>query len=99
MKELAFVVKCFLITLLVVIVMQIRVGDLTVEEHASVLIQDSWVTGQIQLVGDGFQKALAHATGTLGKKLSGIFKKEEVVERGTFKLQRSPSFQKEKEAQ
>src|SRR5262245_15364200 len=97
MKEIAFVLKVFAITLAVVIFMQIRVGNLTLEERASVLIQDSWVTGQIQEVGDGLQKVLTQVTGTLGKKFSGVFKKEEIQERGTFKLERSASYQKEQE--
>jgi hypothetical protein len=98
MKEVAFVMKVFAITLVVVVFMQIRVGTMTLEERASLFIQDSWVTGQIQEVGDGLQKVLAQVTGTLGKKFSGVFKKEEVQERGDIKLQRSQSFQKEQEA-
>lgn len=98
MKEVAFVLKVFAITLAVVVFMQIRVGTMTLEERASLVIQDSWVTGQIQEVGDGLQKVLAQVTGTLGKKFSGIFKKEEVQERGALKLERSASYQKEVEA-
>lgn len=102
MKEIIFVLKVFVITFVVVVIMQIRIGDLTVEERASIFIQDSWVTEQIQLVGDGLEKVLAQTTGGLGKKLSSIFKKEEVVERGNFKLERSATYQstlkKEQEA-
>ena len=98
MKELAFVIKVFVITFVVVVIMQIRVGNMTLEERASILIQDSWLTEQIQGAGDGLQKVLTQVTGSLGKKVSGIFKKEEVPERGNFKLERSQTFQKEQEA-
>jgi len=102
MKELAFVLKVFLITLTVVVIMQIRIGGMTLEERASVVIQDSWVTEQIQLVGDGVQKVLTQATGSLGKKLSGVFRKDEAPARGEFKLERSAAYKEikklEKEA-
>jgi hypothetical protein len=98
MKEIAFVLKTLVITLVVVVLMQIKVGGLTLEEHASVFIQESWLTDQIQDVGDGLEKVLSGITGNLGKKISGIFKKEEVARRSDFKLERSAAYQQDREA-
>ncbi len=99
MKEVFFVLKVLVITFVVVMLMQIRVGQLTLEERASVLIQDSWLTGQVQNVGDGLQKVLGQVTGSLGKKVSAVFKKEEAPsERNIIKLERSATYKKEAEA-
>jgi hypothetical protein len=100
MKELFFVLKVFGFTFLIVLFMQIKVDELTLEKRTSIFIQDSWVTGQVQGVGDGVQKVLRQVTGSVGRKIAGIFHKESAqgFERGNFKLERSSTYKKEQEA-
>jgi len=74
MKEAFFVLKVFVVTFVLVVFMQIRVGELTIEERASLLIQDSWITGYVQEVGLGLNRMISDSTGSIGQKFSGIFK-------------------------
>ena len=63
MADLFFVVKTFLFTLALVVLMQIKIGELTIEDHTHAYIQDSAIhttlakvaTGAVVAMKDGVQ--------------------------------------------
>ncbi|MGE3758362.1 MAG: hypothetical protein AB7H97_11430 [Pseudobdellovibrionaceae bacterium] len=48
MSEVLFVIKCLVVTLVIAALMQIRVGDFTIEEHAEEVVRHSFVTEYVQ---------------------------------------------------
>lgn len=58
MEELKFVLKCFLFTALLVVLMQIKVGGSSVENHSFRWLQKSGVSQYVQSVAAGGAMAL-----------------------------------------
>lgn len=101
MKEIFFVFKTFVISLALILFLQVRVGTSTLETHAHLFIQESWVTEQIQLVAEGGAKLVRTAAHSVGEKLQVIFKKNsksEEKKRFGFNFNRSESYQQSKKA-
>jgi hypothetical protein len=73
MKDILFVLKTFVATMILIVLMQIKVGSFTMEEQAALFIQDSWMTTQVQQVAAGLSKVLKDTTGGFGKKVSSLF--------------------------
>lgn len=48
MSEVIFVVKCLVVTLIIATLMQIRIGDFTLEEHTEEAVRHSVVTDYLQ---------------------------------------------------
>lgn len=76
MKELFFVTKVFIFTIALVLVMQIKVGNSTLENHAHFMIQESVITEQIQVIADGAAKITRGITRGVSEKFSGMFRKK-----------------------
>lgn len=70
MTEVKFVLKCFLVTCLLVVAMQIRVGGRTIESHTFRWLRYSPVSKYIQGVAAGGVMALKRATNSVGDGLS-----------------------------
>src|SRR5258708_3525001 len=75
MKEVFYVFKIFVVSMVLILFLQIRIGNSTLENHAHLFIQESWVTEQVQLVADGGAKLVKTVTQGISQKLGGIFKK------------------------
>ncbi|MNJ93529.1 hypothetical protein D3C87_112110 [compost metagenome] len=58
MEELKFVLKCFLFTALLVVMMQVKVGGTSLEQHSYRWLQRSTVSQYIQSVAAGGAMAL-----------------------------------------
>ncbi|MGE3975607.1 MAG: hypothetical protein AB7F59_13860 [Bdellovibrionales bacterium] len=95
MKDILFVLKIFGFTLVLIILMQIKVGTFTIEERAALFIQDSWLTTQVQGVASGLSKVLKDVTGELGQKVSGVFgaNAPQKATRGQLNFERSNAYQ------
>ena len=104
MGDLFFVLKSVLITVAIVVLLQIKVGPKTAEDHFVDWLHHSAVTQQLQGVAEGAVKsgregvALASQMLGLGKGQPNVVKKEEA---GWLKIRRSDAYykQKEREAQ
>jgi hypothetical protein len=57
MQDIFFVIKCIVITTVVVIAMQMRIGHRTAEDHVMSWIHSSSVRGTLQEVAEGAVKA------------------------------------------
>jgi hypothetical protein len=67
--DLFFVIKSFLFTIVVVVLLQIRIGSMTLENHALKWIHNSSVVENLQGVAAGAVKAAHEAT----HKLSSLY--------------------------
>lgn len=69
MSELFFVIKTFLFTIVIVLMMQIKIGDSTIEQSSHSFIQKSAITGWLQEAAAGgivlIQRGAAQASGFL----------------------------------
>jgi hypothetical protein len=57
MEDVMFVVKCFIVTAVIIVAMQIRVGHQTAESHVMSWLHNSTVSHTLQDVAEGAVKA------------------------------------------
>lgn len=65
MEELKFVLKCFCFTALLIVLMQVKVGGASIENHSFRWLQSSTVSQYIQSVAAGGAMALRSLGGSL----------------------------------
>ena len=98
MKDILFVLKIFAVTLVVIILMQIKVGQFTMEEQAALFIQDSWFTVQVQHTATGLSKLLKDVSGGFGLKVSNLFgDSQKKSSRSSWNIERSSSYKSSQE--
>ena len=73
--ELKFFVKTFLIGLVAIILMQLKVGESTVETHAISFVQSSAIVEPLRAVADGGAKALRDGYVFSKNKINGLLKR------------------------
>lgn len=65
MEELKFVVKCFCFTMVLIVLMQVKVGNASIETHSFHWLQRSTVSQYIQSVAAGGAMALRNLGTTI----------------------------------
>jgi hypothetical protein len=98
MPEIAFVIKSFVIAVLVVICLQVRIGSTTLENHAQEWIHTSSVALYLQEAADGASLMLHNAghsasefvARTFGHRATGGFETQRAG-RLNFFFKRSPA--------
>lgn len=65
MEELKFVLKCFFFTALLVVMMQVKVGGASIEQHSFRWLQKSTVSQYVQSAAAGGAMALRNLAGSL----------------------------------
>ena len=77
MSEMFFVIKVFLFTLVVMAMMQIKIGDQSVEERSQNWLHSSSLVHSLNSVSNGASKAMTDAYHYVEAKLSGVSTKSE----------------------
>ncbi|HEX4923007.1 MAG TPA: hypothetical protein VFV50_02940 [Bdellovibrionales bacterium] len=96
MGEIFFVLKISVVTLVLVFLMQIKLGDDTLENRALFALRDSALAGELQQIGTGGWKELRKTIARLGKSLSSSFGgKEDRL--SVFGFGRSEAYKEEQE--
>lgn len=80
MGEIIYVLKIFGITLVLILIFQIRIGPQTIEHHATTFIQESWFAEKVHEAAQGTIKALRDGSTTVGHKISHLFSKSAKAE-------------------
>ncbi len=102
MADIVFVLKCLLVTVVVVVLLQIRVGQRTVEGHAMTWLHHSTVSHHLQDVAEGAVKAGGQAK----RGVASLLGYDQPVETETstaeasrewFKIKRSAAYHRQKE--
>lgn len=73
MGDIFFVIKVSIITLVLVFLMQIKIGDDTLENQALVALRQSPFSSQLQELGDGGWKELRKNIAEITRKISDSF--------------------------
>lgn len=76
MMDFLFFIKAFLLTLILVLLMQIQVGERTVESHTMGWVQSSVIIMPLNNVAQGAAKMIRDATTALYNGVKGTEKKE-----------------------
>jgi len=98
MGEIKFVIKSMVVTVLVVLGLQTKVGKLTLEEHLEYWIHTSQLATTLQEVASGGVQALQHAgkaTSEIVSKALGNNPHVQKASRLTFELKRSVQAEEE----
>ncbi len=80
MMDFLFFVKTFVLTVAVVVVMQIQVGEKSLETHAMSWVQSSTVAQPLNNVAKGAAKLARDVTQTISSKVKKNTKKEKRLE-------------------
>lgn len=102
MGDFLFVLKTLVITIVLVLLMQIKIGTATIEQHSLAWIQNSAITDTLRSVAQGAVKAtvqgyrwMSSAFDTnVGKRFS---KENEPGSRLSIKLHRSEAYEREQD--
>lgn len=98
MGDFIFVIKTLVVTVAIVVLMQIRVGGRTIEQHSLAWIHTSVVVEQLQEVAAGAvkagSKAVAYVKGALGMKPT-IAREDQTIM--GLKVKRSDAYYRQKE--
>lgn len=98
MGEFMFVVKTFIFTLILVVVMQIKVGGFTLEEHSLDWLHESSAVRELQEVAQGAIRASKSGYRTVSNLFddssSGV---REMSSDGWLKVRRSDAYHKQRE--
>lgn len=73
MFDLFFFLKTLIMTLVVVLLLQIRVGDYTLEDHAHLFVKTSSLTYPLQVAADGASRAIRDVMKRVHQSLSSRF--------------------------
>ncbi len=90
MADVLFVLKSFLVTFILIVLMQIQVGENTIESHAQAWLRESSIVhtlrgvahGGVKLLSEGYQSVIA----TLDAKLGNSFNREQMAGMRGFNL-------------
>ncbi len=101
MGDIFFVVKCFVATLVIVVLLQIKVGNRTLESHTVNWIHRSDLVHQLQDVAEGAVKAGKSGThqvaGLFEDKIDDIdLNPQQEASKGWLKIKRSAAYYKQK---
>jgi len=100
MSDVMFVIKCLVVTLVIVVLLQIRVGQRTLEGHTMAWLHHSSVTQHLQDVAEGAVKAGGEAkrdvAGFLGTDQTPPAPEPEAkASHQWFKIKRSAAYHKQ----
>lgn len=101
MAEFVFVLKCLVVTIAIVVLCQIRVGQSTIEGHALAWLHRSAVSEALQDVAEGAVKVGKRGQRAAGS-LMGYDEPREIASTenastGYFKVKRSAAYQRQKQ--
>ena len=65
MADFFFVLKMFIFSIALILVMQVKIGPMSLEERSYIILQSSMVTHQLQKVADGGVKAYRKVEGVV----------------------------------
>lgn len=71
MTEIKFVGKTLLLTIVIVVILQIQMGDRTLESRAIQFVQSSQVVEPLNAAARGAVKAVRDLTATIKRKITG----------------------------
>lgn len=74
MSDILFLVRTFVLTVAVVMVMQINVGERTIENHALAWVQTSPVVAPLNHVAKGAAKLVKDAVATVKQNIKNPFR-------------------------
>lgn len=101
MEAVVFVIKCLIVTVVLVVVLQIQVGSHTIEGHAMNWIHHSSISHNLQDVAEGAakiaNKGKAAVVGFVGSSGPLEEKSTEASTGGWFKIKRSTAYYRQKE--
>ncbi len=101
MGEVMFVIKSLIVTVVLIVCLQIRVGQRTVEGHAMSWIHHSSISQHLQDVAEGAvkvaNKGKSVITGLIGSSEPAEQKATEASTGGWFKIKRSAAYGRQKE--
>ena len=98
MGEFMFVVKTFIFTLILVVIMQIKIGGFTIEEHSLDWLHESSVVRELQEVAQGAIRASKSGYKTVSNLFSdSTTGAREVTSDGWLKIRRSDAYHKQRE--
>jgi uncharacterized metal-binding protein len=80
MMDFLFFVKTFALTIVVVLLMQLQVGEKSIEHHAMAFMQSSAVIQPLNGVAKGAAKLARDVTQTISAKIKKNTKKEKRIE-------------------
>ena len=95
MREIFFVIKIFIVTVALVLLLQIKLGEDTLESYALVGLRESQVAVYLQEVGTEGWKVLRKSAGQMSLGLGKTFSAGD-DRLGFFKLERSKAVVEEK---
>lgn len=72
MRELLFVVRTFVLTIAIVMVLQIQMGDRTIENHAIQFVQSSRISAPLNMTVKGAAKMMRDLSHYVRRKISGL---------------------------
>ncbi len=101
MAEFVFVLKCLAVTIVIVILSQIRIGQRSIEGHALAWLHGSAVSQTLQDVAEGAVKVGKRGQRAAGS-LMGFDEPQEIAptqdaSTGYFKVKRSAAYQRQKQ--
>lgn len=98
MGEFMFVVKTFIFTLILVVIMQIKIGGFTIEEHSLDWLHESSVVRELQEVAQGAIRASKTGYNAVSSLFSDASNgAREVSSDGWLKIRRSEAYHKQRE--
>lgn len=104
MSDLLFIIRMVIITVVVVLLMQIKIGPATIEQHSTEWLHTSSVVTSLQGVSEGAVKILTQTYKTivtsLDTNIGKVFRKDEMpgTRAAAFGFQRSAEFMKNEDA-
>ncbi len=104
MSDLFFIIRMMVLTVVIVLIMQIKIGPSTLEQHSADWIHNSSVVSSLRLVSDGAVKALTQTyksvAAILDTNIGKVFRKDEMPgsRHAAFQLKRSEQYFKNEEA-
>lgn len=104
MTDLLFVIRMVIITVVIVLLMQIKIGPATIEQHSTEWLHSSSAVASLQGVSEGAVKVLTQTykavVTSLDTNIGKVFRKDEMpgTRAAAFGFQRSAEFMRNEEA-